>query len=300
MKKLPIRLIAFDLDGTVLNRDKIITPRTRAALAAAAAKGILLAPATGRTLANLSVVEQLPGLLPYALTSNGAAVWQLGRRPEAAVHSRWGENLGKAAGQLPADCRCVALEGLSAQKALEVHETLVPFLPGNLKAFLEGRSVSEQPSYEWEQAHGSAGFRPGPGLSTVVESLPDALRAQDGRIEKFCMFFRDEKTLHAARAALGTIADIEVVQGSPDNLEATAPGVDKGFGLRRLCTELGVPPEAVLAIGDSENDWGMLRAAGYPAAMANATPETKALARYISIADNNHDGVAELIETLAL
>ncbi|MCI2047320.1 MAG: HAD hydrolase family protein [Faecalibacterium sp.] len=300
MEKLPIRLIAFDLDGTVLNHEKIITPRTHAALAAAAKKGVVLAPATGRTLANLSVVEQLPGLLPYALTSNGAAVWQLGSRPEAAVRSRWGENIGAPAGRLPPDCRCVALKGLSAQKALEVHDVLAPFLPGNLKAFLEGRSVSARPSYDWEQAHGSAGFRPGPGLSTVVESLPDALRAEDGRIEKFCMFFRDEKTLCAARTALGRITDIEVVQGSPDNLEITAPGVDKGLGLRRLCTALGIQPEAALAIGDSENDWGMLRVAGYPAAMANATPETKALARYVSAADNDHDGVAELIEALVL
>ena len=59
---------------------------------------------------------------------------------------------------------------------------------------------------------------------------------------------------------------------------------------------LGIPPENVLAIGDSENDWALLRAAGVSVAMANATPETKALAQYITAADNDHDGVAEAIE----
>ena len=106
----------------------------------------------------------------------------------------------------------------------------------------------------------------------------------------------NEDTLAAARRALAAVPDIEVVQGAPDNLEVTAPGVDKGSGLVLACRVLGIPPENVLAIGDSENDWALLRAAGVSVAMANATPETKALAQYITAADNDHDGVAEAIE----
>ena len=65
-------------------------------------------------------------------------------------------------------------------------------------------------------------------------------------------------------------------------VEATAPGVDKGSGLRRLCQMLGVAPERVMAVGDSENDIPMLQAAGFAVAMGNATPALKAVADWIA------------------
>ena len=300
MEKRTIRLIAFDLDGTILTRDKTISPRTQAALLAAREKGVILLPATGRALANLSsTVTALPGVR-YAMTSNGAALWDLGGDPAAAVHSRWGETRGTPAGRLPADARRFVLDPLPAERALAVYDCLHPFLPGNLKAFVRGRSVCEPPCYAWEQAHGSAGFRPGPGLSTVVPDLRAYLAANSGEIEKFCMFFRNDETLRAARAALDRLPAITVVQGAPDNLEVTAPGIDKGSGLRQACAALGVPVEQALALGDSENDLGMLRAAGLAGVMANGTPEAKAEADVISCADNDHDGAAELIEQYVL
>lgn len=295
-----IRLIAFDLDGTVLNREKAVTPRTRAALLAAQARGVILLPATGRALANLGgCLAALPGI-SAALTSNGAALWSLGADGAGAVRSRWGETRGTPAGHLPADCTCFACQPLAVQTADAVLRVLAPFLPGNLKAFVRGRSVSEAPSYRWEQAHGSAGFRPGPGLTTVVDDLPAYLRAHAGQVEKICMFFRDTDTLAAARAALAAVPAIRTVQGAPDNLEVTAPGVDKGSGLLLACRALGVPPACTLAIGDSENDWGMLRDAALAAAMANADAATKARADVISAADCDHDGVAELIARFVL
>ena len=83
-----IRLVALDLDGTLLNREGHVTPRTRAALQAAGDKGVYIVPATGRPLASLPPeVAQLPGIR-YASTCNGAAVWDLGTDPVGAVYSR--------------------------------------------------------------------------------------------------------------------------------------------------------------------------------------------------------------------
>ena len=85
----PIRLVALDLDGTLLNHEGKVTSRTRAALQAAADRGVAIVPTTGRPLGNLPpVVAQLPGIR-YAITSNGAAVWDLGDDPLAAVYSRY-------------------------------------------------------------------------------------------------------------------------------------------------------------------------------------------------------------------
>ena len=85
-----IRIAALDLDGTLLSHENTITPATRQAIAEAAARGVVVLPATGRALANLPpLVAQLPGVR-YAITSNGAAVWVPTRwaRSTAAIPTR--------------------------------------------------------------------------------------------------------------------------------------------------------------------------------------------------------------------
>ena len=85
----PIRLVALDLDGTLLNRNNEVTLATRQAIARAVEHGVVVVPATGRPLASLPpVVAKLPGIR-YAITSNGAAVWDLGSDPVGAVYSRY-------------------------------------------------------------------------------------------------------------------------------------------------------------------------------------------------------------------
>ena len=84
-----IRLVALDLDGTLLSRNNEVTPATREAIAHAVAHGVAVVPATGRPLASLPPeVAQLPGIR-YVITCNGAAVWDLGDDPMGAVHSRY-------------------------------------------------------------------------------------------------------------------------------------------------------------------------------------------------------------------
>lgn len=295
METPAIRLIAYDLDGTMLNDEKQIPPGNLAALAAARARGVILMPATGRPLANVSpVVTAVPGVR-YVLTSNGAAVWDLGSDPAAAVRSRRGDTQNTPAGTLPPDARCLALSPMDVDTARRVVAALRPFLPGNLHVFINGRTVSEPDSYHWEQTHRNVGFRSPAGMTTLVPDLDRCITAHAGQIEKVCMFFRDIATLQSARRALATLSAIEVVQSAPDNLEITAAGVDKGVGLKSACAALGIPIQAVLALGDSENDLGLLRDAGVAGVMANGTPEAKALADLISAADNNHCGAAELI-----
>ena len=104
----------------------------------------------------------------------------------------------------------------------------------------------------------------------------------------------------AAGPRFRAVPGVEIVQGSPKNVEVTAAGVDKGEALRALADRLGVPHECTLAVGDSENDRAMLEKAGVSAGMANGIPEVKALADYVSEADCDHDGVAEILEKLGV
>jgi hydroxymethylpyrimidine pyrophosphatase-like HAD family hydrolase len=119
-------------------------------------------------------------------------------------------------------------------------------------------------------------------------------------VEKFCMFFHSVKEAQQYLPRFTAIEGVEVVQGSPDNIEVTAAGVNKGESLLALADHLGIPCEATLAVGDSENDRAMLEKAGVAAVMANGMEHIRKLADIVSENDNDHDGVAEIFARLGL
>lgn len=118
-----IRIVALDLDGTLLNHKNEVSPATRQAIAQAVEQGVVVLPATGRALANLPAeVAQLPGIR-YAITSNGASVWDLGADPLAAVYSRYAD----AAQRKTAQPACVFRSLFPAEKAREVFALYAQF-----------------------------------------------------------------------------------------------------------------------------------------------------------------------------
>ena len=119
-------------------------------------------------------------------------------------------------------------------------------------------------------------------------------------VEKQCLFFAEQDQVPQALARFRAMPGVEVVQGSPENIEVTAAGVDKGEALLTLADRLGIPRAQTLAVGDSENDRAMLEKAGVAAVMANGMPQIKALADLVTTADCDHDGVAEVFGTLGL
>ena len=297
----PIRLVALDLDGTLLDSQSQISPRTRQAIADAVAHGVVVLPATGRPLSNLPpVVAQLTGIR-YAITSNGAAVWDLGADPMGAVYSRYCNAAEHTTSEPTALIRCP----MPVELAREVFALYMEY-PGALSIFSDGRTYRDLVSMErfgkrFARRTGSTEARqPNDGRFTVVRDLTEWMSRHAHEVEKFCMFFDTPEQAQAAlprfRALLGT----EVVQGAADNIEVTAQGVDKGTALLALADMLGIPREATAAIGDSENDRAMLARAGVAAVMANALPEIRALGDIVSTRDNDHDGVAELFERLGL
>ncbi|MDB4897947.1 MAG: haloacid dehalogenase-like hydrolase, partial [Firmicutes bacterium] len=95
------------------------------------------------------------------------------------------------------------------------------------------------------------------------------------------------------------IPGLEVTTSGPDNLEMTAAGVNKGTGLQQLAAHLKIPREAIIAMGDSDNDMAMIRYAGLGVAMGNAADEVKQVADRITATCDEH-GVAKLIEEMCL
>lgn len=296
----PVRLVALDLDGTLLNRRSQITPRTRSAVLTASQQGVVVVPATGRALATLPPeVAQLPGVR-YVLTTNGAAVWDLGSEPMSAVYSRYADAEKRQITQ-PV---CLLQRLFPPQKAREVFGLCQQY-EGELTVFSDGRAIKDRESQDLAAARmarhcSTEADQPYDGRFTVVPDLAEWMSREAHAIEKFCLFFGSAEKAQAALSAFRQLKGVEVVQGSPDNVEVTAQGVDKGEALLALADQLGIPRSETMAVGDSENDRALLEKAGVSAAMANAMPSIQALADYVSQADCDADGVAELFEKLVL
>ena len=297
----PVRLVALDLDGTLLNRNREITPLTRQAIAHAVEQGVTVVIATGRPLANLSpTVAQLPGLR-YAITSNGAAVWDLGSDPLGAVYSRY----ANAAEHTTSEPVCLLRRLMPVQISRDVFDMFMEYR-GGMSVFSDGYSVKDQHCVDYlaarlaRQTGSTEARQPNDGRFIVVRDLREWMSRHAHEVEKQCLFFEDQSLVPEALARFRAVPGTEVVQGSPENIEVTAAGVDKGEALLALADLLGIPHEQTMAVGDSENDRAMLEKAGVAAVMANGMPQIKAIGDIVSEADCNHDGVAELFRRVGI
>ena len=175
----------------------------------------------------------------------------------------------------------------------------------DLRIFADGRAMTDHASMEYNAAcHARKGStearQPDDGRFTIVRDFAEWMSRHAHEVEKMCVFFGDPDLASSWLPRFRAIPGVEVVQGSPENIEVTAAGVDKGEALLTLADRLGIPRAQTLAVGDSENDRAMLEKAGVAAVMANGMPQIKALADLVTTADCDHDGVAEVFETLGL
>ena len=291
---VPIRLVALDLDGTLLTHQSGVSPLTRQAIAEAVSHGVVVLPATGRPLANLPpVVAQLPG-------SNGASVWDLGSDPLGCVYSRY----SNAAERETSDPVCLIRNVFPVQKAREVFALFQEY-NGELSVFSEGYSLKDEHGIRcltarFAKRKSTEANQPDDGRFLVVRDFAEWMSRHAHEVEKFCMFFETREEAQAVLPRFLALKDVEVVQGCPENIEGTPRGIDKGSALLTLADRLGIPREATAAIGDSENDRTMLEKAGVAAVMANGMPQIKALADLVSENDCDHDGIAELFRRLNL
>ena len=262
----PILLAALDLDGTLLNSSGKVTDYTRKVLSEASDRGVVIIPATGRPLASLPPVVAKQPWVRYALTSNGPV-----------------------------------------ETAREVYEAFRG-LPGGLNIFSDGRALRDTVQQRFfderfarlAAVRGTEAIQPNDGRFTILREQSEWMSRHAHAVEKFCMFFHSAEEARQYLPRFTAIRGVEVVQGSPDNIEVTAAGVNKGESLLALADHLGIPREATLAVGDSENDRAMLEKAGVAAVMANGMEHIRRLADIVSENDNDHDGVAEIFARLGV
>lgn len=270
-----MKIIALDLDGTLLTTDKRLSPENEAALRRAAEAGVEIVPATGRFYSGIpDCVRSLP-YIHYAITINGAQVLDLRAR----------SSLYRA--EIP------------WRRAVELMEELDK-LPVIYDCYMDDRGWMSQ-SHQ-DRAADFAPNKPSldqlQRLRTPVPELK-AFLAQRGRdVQKVMMFFQDPALrLRSLEELARRFPDLTVTSSIPRNLELNSRDAQKGIALERLAEQLGVPREETMAFGDDLNDLSMLRAAGIGVAMGNAGEEIKAAADRVT-ASCDENGVAAALEEL--
>lgn len=249
------KLIAMDMDGTLLNSNEEITKNTQKALEKAADMGCYITLSTGRSLPAIArFLKRLPLNAPLILY-NGAMVAK--KTGEILFH-----------------------QTLSKAEASAVLSS--PYAPENIvlwqnNALFLSKQTAETTRYERSSGLKGQVSRDSSIFSNITKILwidePDALNKR-----KTCL-------------SVSLPSTISYCNSKPNYLEFFSSLVSKGTALKFLCNYLDVAPEETIAFGDSENDIPLLTAAGLSIAMGNATPETKACADYVTDT-NDEDGIA--------
>lgn len=267
-----IRLLAFDLDGTTITEHKYLSEKNREALVYAHGHGAALVPATGRMRTFIpAAVTALPGVR-YAITSNGAAVYDL--------------TTGKALYQqliLPEKARQV-------QMLLDHYDVYIEYYEDGTSITKTGypekaRTYFNMPEDKWHFIDGKA-YR----LVDDFYALFDrGLRAEKINLPYLAPEVREE--LWEKLTALG---GLKLTSSLPDNIEINSAEANKGNALLFLAEHLGIDREEVMAIGDNGNDVAMLEAAGCSVAVGDGDESAVRAAKF-TVAPHDQDGLAEAV-----
>ena len=263
------KLVASDVDGTLLDPMARVTPRTARAVRRVVASGTPFVLVTGRPPRWIPPVAEEVGLTGYAVCGNGAVLYDIG-----------------------AD-RVLVAHGLDPVLLHDVAHALGRALPG-MRVAVErsGTELAGGPAYVVE--HGYA--NPWGDLDNHGQVAPRAEVLGHPAI-KLLVRHAEMSSAEMARAAADVLDHQVDVTFSTNQglLELSAPGITKATGLAEVCARLNVAPRAVVAFGDMPNDVAMLRWAGHGVAMANAHPDARTAADEIT-APNSEDGVAHILE----
>lgn len=265
------KLIALDMDGTLLTSDKCISQRTKEAILNARELGVKVVLASGRPLEGMQPkLEELgiKGKDEFVVFFNGSMVKELGSDKivhQAIISGREAKQVARLANQLGLHCHAFSTQhGLITPENNEYTR---------IESEINKLPVTEMNFEALEDEH--------PIVKAMIVGEPNKLTEA---IRDIPQQYREAFT---------------VVQSAPFFLEFLSLDSNKGVGVQSIAEYLGIQQSEVICMGDAENDHHMIEYAGLGVAMENAMEQTKAIADYIT-GSNNDDGVAQVIETFVI
>lgn len=264
---MKVRLLAIDLDGTLLTKDKKVLDSSRVALRAAAEAGIQVVLASGRIVTSMRPFAESIGLDQAPMISGNGTYWTLGKTHEPV--------------QLP-----LPKEALVTVADYCRHHSI------HLNIYTATRLFFLQET-EWGEVYKSR-------VESIKTELADAAYGDLPSLKVLLVDHPDRIPMHDA--ALGEMLShlpIRSTESEPEYLEFMDYRANKGNALAQIAGALGMQREEVAAIGDYLNDLEMLDYAGLSAAVANAHPKTKSTAKVV-VSSHEEDGVSEFVEQYVL
>jgi len=259
----PIKLIATDIDGTMLNSSGKLASEVKQSLHRAEAAGIMVVPATGRPKMVAEDVIMASQLEEYWIFANGAVTWHLGRSETIRGHWMQAE-LGRRLASLISDA--LPNSGLAVE-----FENRVAF---------------------------QAGFDeivPNPIDTPPITDMAEAITERVQKILVFDPSLEIEELFAQVTEIVGDLA-VPSFSGLPF-IELAAESVTKGMAVANLAADLGIAQAEVAAFGDNHNDVAMLEWAGRSYAMGNGTDDAKEAAHHVIDTNDNH-GLAQQVDAL--
>ncbi len=272
-----IKLIGFDLDGTLLTSDKKLTERTKRALETAICQGIILVPATGRPLSGVpKELLEFPGIR-YVVTANGARVLDI----------KEGKTLSET-----------LLSREKCGKILTIFEKYDTFQ----EIYYDGVGYVER-----EKLENVAHYQEDPAMQNYfrstrcpIENTREMFTSKQAGMDKIQALFANMEDKFLAWAEIEeTVPEVEITGALSNNIEVNANGIHKGNALLKLAEQFGIQREEIMAFGDGKNDIKMLETVGVGVAMSNSVPEVLEASDMVT-ASNDEDGVAKIIEEYVL
>ncbi len=259
------KAIASDLDGTLFNKDMLISEENLAAIERIAGLGVEFVPTTGRTLSEIS-----PSLLEnpnirYVIYSNGSAIWDKKKNEHVSMC-------------MP---RELANELFDFFNSYETHVTV----RANGKTFVNAETQSKE-----MREYNRVSYYHGIVLDSHAERITgfeEFIRSLDS-VEVFSVFFHDDREYAECLARLAERDDVNFATTLAHNVEVFSAKSGKANAIKALANLIGASTEEIIAVGDSHNDMTMIRAAGLGLATANAHEELKKAAKKVICSNEEH------------
>lgn len=265
------RLLALDMDGTLLTSDKRMSARTLEALRHAAARGVHVCLSTGRAVVELEDYRaEMRDTVSLASLLSGGHILNLTNRSTIVAHPFVTDT-----------ALAIAQQGLRENAMVVVLTTTQTATLAKDVARMDqlGLGIYE-PLYRRR--------------CTMCEDILAYIAAHEQEVCKVNLYHPSQEARDRSAAQLSDLP-VQAAYSEAASLECSPLGVSKASGLKTLCDHVGIGLESAIAVGDGLNDLDVLRVAGLAVAMGNAEDKVKALADVV-VGDNDHDGIAEVVE----
>ena len=295
-----IRMIAYDLDGTLLTEKKELTERTKLILERLAADGVILVAATGRALSGIpDDVKNMKGA-GYFITANGAGVYSRRELAGSAADNGYGTRQTHPEKTPDSHDYILLMErnidrdrGIELMKELsELRVMPDPFIEGRCYMIKDKAYLIDDMDVTLQMKDYIRSSR------TLVDDMETFL--SDKEMQKITINFAADSSGHridleSVLAIMDRYPEFNAVTGGIRNIEVSDSKATKGDALIWLAKRLDIPKDSIVAFGDSENDLTMLQMAGIGVAMGNALDYVREAADDVTLS-NDDDGVAVWLE----